>query len=154
MQNVCWRKTPHFRLMKTIYSGLNLQTGYPKQRGDRIRRPNGCRLLAVRLLSSISRALVCVLVATSLAFLKDCTPTEGIGAENPWEFPHFRISSRHTLTPRTDLNGPHLTAWRIMRPADKGFGLQIQWKPLIMITLGPALFDNNNRLITLSGVNS
>ena len=28
---------------------------------------------------------------------------------------------------------------------------QIQWKPLIMITLGPALFDNNNRLITLSG---
>ena len=26
-----------------------------------------------------------------------------------------------------------------------------QWKPLIMITLGPALFDNNNRLITLSG---
>jgi hypothetical protein len=23
--------------------------------------------------------------------------------------------------------------------------------PLIMITLGPALFDNNNRLITLSG---
>jgi hypothetical protein len=24
-------------------------------------------------------------------------------------------------------------------------------KPLIMITLGPALFDNNNRLITLSG---
>jgi hypothetical protein len=29
--------------------------------------------------------------------------------------------------------------------------LQLQWKPLIMITLGPALFDNNNRLITLSG---
>jgi hypothetical protein len=28
---------------------------------------------------------------------------------------------------------------------------QIQWKPLIMITLGLALFDNNNRLITLSG---
>jgi hypothetical protein len=27
----------------------------------------------------------------------------------------------------------------------------IQWKPLIMIILGPALFDNNNRLITLSG---
>jgi len=27
----------------------------------------------------------------------------------------------------------------------------IQWKPLIMITFGPALFDNNNRLITLSG---
>jgi hypothetical protein len=27
----------------------------------------------------------------------------------------------------------------------------MQWKPLIMITLGPALFDNNNRLITLSG---
>jgi hypothetical protein len=27
----------------------------------------------------------------------------------------------------------------------------IQWKPLIMITLGIALFDNNNRLITLSG---
>ena len=26
----------------------------------------------------------------------------------------------------------------------------IQWKSLIMITLGPALFDNNNRLITLS----
>ena len=26
-----------------------------------------------------------------------------------------------------------------------------QWKPLIMITLGPALFGNNNRLITLSG---
>jgi len=30
--------------------------------------------------------------------------------------------------------------------------LQIQWKPLNVITLGPALFDNNNRLITLSGV--
>ena len=30
-------------------------------------------------------------------------------------------------------------------------GVLIQWKPLIMITLGPALFDNNNRLITLSG---
>ena len=29
--------------------------------------------------------------------------------------------------------------------------LEVQWKPLIMITLGPALFDNNNRLITLSG---
>jgi hypothetical protein len=28
---------------------------------------------------------------------------------------------------------------------------KIQWKPLIMITLSPALFDNNNRLITLSG---
>ena len=27
----------------------------------------------------------------------------------------------------------------------------IQWKPLIMITLGPALFDNNIRLITLNG---
>jgi hypothetical protein len=27
----------------------------------------------------------------------------------------------------------------------------IQSKPLIMITLGPALFDNNNRFITLSG---
>jgi hypothetical protein len=27
----------------------------------------------------------------------------------------------------------------------------IQWKPLIMITLGLALFDNNNRLITFSG---
>lgn len=27
----------------------------------------------------------------------------------------------------------------------------IQWKPLIMGTLGPALFDNSNRLITLSG---
>jgi hypothetical protein len=26
----------------------------------------------------------------------------------------------------------------------------IQWKPLIMITLGPALCDNSNRLITLS----
>ena len=32
-----------------------------------------------------------------------------------------------------------------------GIQLVIQWKPLIMITLGPALFDNNNRLITLSG---
>ena len=31
-------------------------------------------------------------------------------------------------------------------------GKVIQWKPLIMNTLGPALFDNNNRLITLSGV--
>jgi hypothetical protein len=28
---------------------------------------------------------------------------------------------------------------------------KIQWKPLILITLGPALFDNNNRLVTLSG---
>jgi len=27
----------------------------------------------------------------------------------------------------------------------------IQWKPLIMITLGLALFGDNNRLITLSG---
>ena len=27
----------------------------------------------------------------------------------------------------------------------------LQWKPLIMITSGPALFDNSNRLITLSG---
>jgi hypothetical protein len=26
----------------------------------------------------------------------------------------------------------------------------IQWKPLIIITLGSALFDSNNRLITLS----
>ena len=30
-------------------------------------------------------------------------------------------------------------------------GRIIQWKPLIMITLGLALFDNSNRLITLSG---
>jgi len=30
-------------------------------------------------------------------------------------------------------------------------GVILQWKPLIMITLGPALFDNNNWLITLSG---
>ena len=29
--------------------------------------------------------------------------------------------------------------------------IYIEWKPLIMTTLGPALFDNNNRLITLSG---
>jgi hypothetical protein len=28
---------------------------------------------------------------------------------------------------------------------------RVQWKPLIMITLGPALFYNNSRLITLSG---
>jgi hypothetical protein len=28
---------------------------------------------------------------------------------------------------------------------------EIQWKPLIIITLGLALFANNNRLITLSG---
>jgi hypothetical protein len=27
----------------------------------------------------------------------------------------------------------------------------IQWKPFVMITLGPALFDQNYRLITLSG---
>ena len=27
----------------------------------------------------------------------------------------------------------------------------IQWNALIMITLGLALFDNNNQLITLSG---
>jgi hypothetical protein len=31
------------------------------------------------------------------------------------------------------------------------FGVFIQWKPLIMITLGLALFDKNNLLITLSG---
>jgi hypothetical protein len=31
------------------------------------------------------------------------------------------------------------------------YPIQIQWKPLIMITLGLALFDKNNRLITLSG---
>jgi hypothetical protein len=30
-------------------------------------------------------------------------------------------------------------------------GTKIRWKLLIMITLGPALFDNNNRWITLSG---
>jgi hypothetical protein len=66
----------------------NPLSGYPKQKGDRIRRSNVCPLLAARLLSSISRALVCVLVATSLAFLKDYTPTAGIGAENMWEFPH------------------------------------------------------------------
>jgi hypothetical protein len=29
--------------------------------------------------------------------------------------------------------------------------LHIQWKPLIMVTLGPTLFDINNWLITLSG---
>jgi hypothetical protein len=29
--------------------------------------------------------------------------------------------------------------------------IHIQWKPLLMITLGPALFYNNNWLITLSG---
>jgi hypothetical protein len=29
--------------------------------------------------------------------------------------------------------------------------IEIQWKPLIMITLGPVLFDKNNRLITLRG---
>ena len=29
--------------------------------------------------------------------------------------------------------------------------IEVQWKPLIMITLGPVLFDNNNWLITLSG---
>ena len=27
----------------------------------------------------------------------------------------------------------------------------VQWKPLIMITLGPTPFANNNRRITLSG---
>jgi hypothetical protein len=39
--------------------------------------------------------------------------------------------------------------WFII-PNNKGT-TYIQWKPLIMITLGPALFDNNNLLITLSG---
>jgi hypothetical protein len=29
--------------------------------------------------------------------------------------------------------------------------LYIQWKLLIMIKLGPAIFDTNNRLIALSG---
>ena len=28
--------------------------------------------------------------------------------------------------------------------------MYIQWKPLIMIPLGPALFDNDNQLIALS----
>jgi hypothetical protein len=28
--------------------------------------------------------------------------------------------------------------------------VEVQWKPLIMITLGRALFDNNNCLITLT----
>jgi len=35
-----------------------------------------------------------------------------------------------------------------------GFGekpKKVQWNPLIMITLGLALFDKNNRLIILSG---
>jgi hypothetical protein len=32
-----------------------------------------------------------------------------------------------------------------------GWWNQLQWKPLIMITLGPGLFYNNNRRITLSG---
>ena len=31
--------------------------------------------------------------------------------------------------------------------------MKMQWKPLIKIILGPALFDNIHRLITLSGVN-
>ena len=31
------------------------------------------------------------------------------------------------------------------------YDIYIQWKPLIMIILGPAIFDNNNQLITLSG---
>jgi hypothetical protein len=35
--------------------------------------------------------------------------------------------------------GPHCTEFNI------------RWKLLIMITLGLALFDNNNRMITLSG---
>jgi len=29
--------------------------------------------------------------------------------------------------------------------------MDIQWKPLIMMSWGLALFDNSNRLITLSG---
>jgi hypothetical protein len=32
-----------------------------------------------------------------------------------------------------------------------GRNVEIQLKPLIMIASGPALFDKNNRLITLSG---
>jgi hypothetical protein len=39
----------------------------------------------------------------------------------------------------------------IRRHTDNRKLLLIQWKPLIMITLGPALFDSNNRLITLGG---
>jgi hypothetical protein len=40
---------------------------------------------------------------------------------------------------------------RLKQLCTKYIYIYIQWKPLIMIILGPALFDNNNRLITLSG---
>jgi hypothetical protein len=52
---------------------------------------------------------------------------------------------------------PHLAIWRlriacrITKATDTHSEYVIQWKPLIMITLELALFDNNNRLITLSG---
>ena len=51
---------------------------------------------------------------------------------------------------------PPVTIWRKYRRKMGSrlclhFLLEIQWKPLIMITVGPAPFDNNNRLITLNG---
>jgi hypothetical protein len=53
--------------------------------------------------------------------------------------------------------GIYIRLYKLTRPmgsdqwefSDEIMSLYIQWKPLIMITLGPALFDNNNLLITL-----
>ena len=45
-----------------------------------------------------------------------------------------------------DPEGGQGPAWTVESVQQK-----VQWKPFIMITLGPALFDNNNWLITLSG---
>jgi len=50
-----------------------------------------------------------------------------------------KLFSGNTCWGKTVLRGSHFP--RVI----------IQWKPLIMITLGLVLFDNNNRPITLSG---
>jgi hypothetical protein len=49
-----------------------------------------------------------------------------------------------------DLRIQHLVSIKALND-EKFIAIYTQWKLLIMITLGPVLFDNNNWLITLSG---
>ena len=52
-------KPPHFRLKQTPYSGLSPQSGYSKQRGDRIWLSNGATLLPLASCSPTQFNILC-----------------------------------------------------------------------------------------------
>jgi hypothetical protein len=71
--------------------------------------------------------------------------------EPVWMDPENPASTRYSSLGVSSTSLYRLTVLAAMYVCTIQFPIQVQWEPLIVINLGLVLFDNNNRLITLSG---